>query len=72
MSFQTMNNPTMSQKSSSRSPRQRLTPSKEKEPKNYNIKSKRPLRQPTPYEYFKIKKKKLKNFFYMCVVLPPM
>ena len=27
-----------------------------------------------PYEYFKIKKKKIKkkNFFYMCVVLPPM
>ena len=26
-----------------------------------------------PYEYFKIKKKKIKLiFFYMCVVLPPM
>ena len=48
MSFQTMNNPKMSQKNSSHSPRQRLTPSKEKEPKNHNIKSKRPLRQPTP------------------------
>ena len=48
MSFQTMNNPKMSQKNSSHSLRQRLTPPKEKEPKNHNIKSKRPLRQPTP------------------------
>ena len=48
MSFQTMNNLKMSQKNSSHSPKQRLTPPKEKEPKNHNIKSKRPLRQPTP------------------------
>ena len=48
MSYQTMNNPKMSQKNSSHSPRQRLTPPKEKGPKNHNIKSKRPHRQPTP------------------------
>ena len=48
MSFQTMNNTKMSQKNSSHSPRQRLTPPKEKEPKNHNIKSKHPHRQPAP------------------------
>ena len=48
MSFQTKNNPKMSQKNSFHSPRQRLTPPKEKEPKNHNIKSKRPHHQPTP------------------------
>ena len=48
MSFQTMNNPKMLQKNSSHSPRQRLTRPKEKEPKNHNIKSKSPHRQPAP------------------------
>ena len=48
MSFEMMNNLKMSQKNSSHSPRQRLTPPKEKEHKNHNIKSKRPHRQPAP------------------------
>ena len=48
MSFRTMNNPKMSQENSSHSPRQRLTPPKEEEPKNHNIKSKPPHRQPIP------------------------
>ena len=48
MSFESMNNPKMSQKNSSHSPKQQLTPPKENEPKNHNIKSKRPHRQPAP------------------------